>query len=201
MGPYHYKAQLIDYWAIDGSVLQVSGKLYFLFSAWQGATQNIWLSAMTNAWTVTGARTLLSEPSYAWEQEGTDSVNEGPVALYHAGRTFVTYSASQCASPGYKLGLLELIGTNPLVTAAWTKSAAPVFQTANGAYGAGHNGFFVSPDGKENWIVYHATANSAGSCWTDRTTRIQRFDWKSDGTPNFGAPLSLNTAIVVPSGE
>jgi GH43 family beta-xylosidase len=201
MGPYHFKAQLLNYWAIDGSILKVAARLFFMFSAWQGTTQNIWIMAMDNPWTVSGNRTLLSAPTYPWEQEGTDSVNEGPVALYHQGRTFVTYSGSQCASPGYKLGMLELIGSNPLLASAWRKSATPVFQAANGAFGPGHNGFFISPDGTENWLVYHATTNTAGSCWTDRTTRIQRIAWNADGTPDFGVPLPLTTNIAVPSGE
>lgn len=201
MGPYRYKAQLLSYWAIDGSILQAGGKLYFMFSAWQGSTQNVWLVAMTNPWTVTGERTLLTSPTYAWEKEGSDQVNEGPIALYHGGRTFVTYSASQCASPGYKLGMLELTGSNPLSTSSWRKSATAVFQGAGSAYGAGHNGFFVSPDGSEDWLVYHATTNANGSCWTDRTTRIQRFAWNADGTPNFGSPLPTSTDIPVPAGE
>jgi len=201
MGPYHYQGQLMDYWAIDGSVLVVGSSRYLLFSAWSGPTQNVWIIAMTNPWTVTGERTLLTAPTYAWEQEGSDPVNEGPVALYHGGRTFVVYSASQCADPGYKLGLLELTGTNPLAAGAWVKSASPVFQAANGAYGPGHNGFFVSPDGSEDWIVYHATTNPSGSCWTDRTTRVQRFTWNADGTPYFGEPLALDTDIAAPAGE
>src|SRR5690606_35531692 len=77
----------------------------------------------------------------------------------------------------------------------------PVVQAANGAYGSAHNGFFVSPDGSENWLVYHATTNPAGSCWTDRTTRIQPFTWNEDGTPQFGAPLPRDADIPVPSGE
>jgi GH43 family beta-xylosidase len=172
-----------------------------MFSAWDGPTQNIWIIRMTNPWTTTGNRTLLSWPEHAWEQEGSDSVNEGPEALIHGGRTFVTYSASQCADPGYKLGLLELTGSDPMNAAHWTKSAAPVFQTANGAYGSGHNGFFLSPDGTENWLVYHATTNANGSCWIDRTTRIQPITWSGDGTPDFGVPLPLSAEITVPSGE
>jgi GH43 family beta-xylosidase len=201
MGPYHMQGQLLNYWAIDGSILEHAGERYFMFSAWDGPTQNIWIIRMTNPWTTTGNRTLLSWPEHAWEQEGSDSVNEGPEALIHGGRTFVTYSASQCADPGYKLGLLELTGSDPMNAAHWTKSAAPVFQTANGAYGSGHNGFFLSPDGTENWLVYHATTNANGSCWIDRTTRIQPITWSGDGTPDFGQPLPLSAEITVPSGE
>jgi hypothetical protein len=34
-----------------------------------------------------------------------------------------------------------------------------------------------------------------------RTTRVQKFTWNADGTPNFGVPVSLDTALTVPSGE
>jgi GH43 family beta-xylosidase len=200
-GPYTYRGQLLNYWAIDGSVLEVGSSRYFMFSAWDGPTQNVWIIAMGSPWTVTGNRTLLTAPVHAWEREGSDPVNEGPAALYHDGRIFVTYSASQCADPGYKLGLLELTGSNPLDAGAWWKSTTPVFQAANNAYGPAHNGFFTSPDGTENWLVYHATTNSNGSCWTDRTTRIQAFTWNANGLPNFGSPLALSTDILAPAGE
>lgn len=201
MGPYTYKAQLLNYWAIDGSILEHGDSLYFMFSAWEGPTQNSYIQAMTNPWTLTGNRTRLTMPDYDWEKEGTAQVNEGPEPLYHEGRTFVTYSASQCGSPGYKLGLLELTGTDPMNPSHWWKSPTPVFQAANGNYGTGHNGFFMSPDGTENWIVYHGVSNPNGSCWIDRTTRAQPFGWHENGLPDFGEPLSLSTDILAPSGE
>lgn len=201
MGPYTYKAQLLNYWAIDGSILQHDGNLYFMFSAWDGPTQNSYIQAMTNPWTLTGNRTRLTMPDYAWEKEGTAQVNEGPEPLYHEGRTFVTYSASQCGSPGYKLGLLELTGSDPMNAGHWWKSSTPVFQAANGNYGTAHNGFFMSPDGTEYWIAYHGVSNPNGSCWIDRTTRIQPFGWQENGLPDFGEPLSLDTDIFAPSGE
>jgi hypothetical protein len=43
--------------------------------------------------------------------------------------------------------------------------------------------------------------NAADGCWTRRTTRIQRFEWNPDGTPNFGTLLPLTTEVRVPSGE
>ncbi len=201
MGPYTYRSQLLNYWAIDGSILEVDGNLYFMFSAWEGPTQNVYIQAMSNPWTLTGSRTRLTMPDYDWEKEGTAQVNEGPEPLYHDGRTFVTYSASQCGSPGYKLGLLELTGTSPTNAQHWWKSSTPVFQAANGNYSTAHNGFFISPDGTEHWLVYHGVSNPAGSCWIDRTTRIQPFSWRENGLPDFGEPLALDTEIYAPSGE
>jgi len=65
----------------------------------------------------------------------------------------------------------------------------------------GHNGFFKSPDGTEDWIVYHADSSADGACDMDRSTRAQKFTWNPDGTPNFGAPVALGTPLAVPSGE
>jgi GH43 family beta-xylosidase len=143
---------------------------------------------------------LISTPTYDWEiQDGR--VNEGPEVLRHDGQTFIIYSASACWGPHYKLGTLTYNGGDPLKQASWIKSPEPVFQAANGVYGPAHNGFFKSPDGKEDWIVYHANDSISGGCDVRRTTRIQKFTWNSDGTPNFGEPLPLDTTIVVPSGE
>ena len=50
-------------------------------------------------------------------------------------------------------------------------------------------------------MVYHANNSSSGGCDMNRTTRAQKFTWNADGTPNFGTPASLSTALPVPSGE
>jgi len=203
MGPYTYKARLydsIDGWAIDTSVLQLNGSLYLLFSAWSGHYQNIYIASMSNPWTVSGNRVLLSSPTYSWEQQN-GNVDEGPVALQRNGNTFIVYSASHCNGPNYKLGMLTYTGSDPLSTNSWTKSANPVFQGANGVYSPGHNTFFKSPDGKEDWIVYHGNSSASGGCDMNRAPRIQKFTWNRDGTPNFGSPISTSTDLAVPSGE
>lgn len=203
MGPYTYKGHVHDSndtWAIDASVVTIDGILYFLFSAWEGDNQNIYIAGMSNPWTMKGSRVRLSQPSYDWEKR-LANVNEGPVALQYGGKTFVAYSASACWGPSYSIGLLTLTGSNPLVAGSWTKSAVPVFSSANSVYGPAHNGFFRSPDGTEDWIVYHANSSSEGVCDTRRTTRAQKFTWNSDGSPNFGLPVATATALPVPSGE
>lgn len=203
MGPYTYKARLhdsMDGWAIDHTVLELDGSLYLLFSAWHFSNQNIYIAPMSNPWTISGERVLLSTPDYAWEKQD-GRVNEGPEILQHDGQTFVVYSASACWGPNYKLGLLTYSGGDPLEAGSWVKSPEPVFEAGNGVYGPAHNGFFKSPDGKEDWIVYHANESRFGASDTHRTTRIQKFTWNSDGTPNFGTPISIDTDIVVPAGE
>lgn len=68
----------------------------------------------------------------------------------------------------------------------------------SGAYGTGHNGFFKSPDGTEDWIIYHARNAPGGG---GRNARIQKFTWNTDGSPDFGIPAKIGYPVEKPSGE
>ncbi|WP_327592991.1 family 43 glycosylhydrolase [Streptomyces chartreusis] len=210
MGPYTYKGSLTGSnltpggWLIDASLLRANNRLYLVGSGFvDGSTQSLVIAPLSNPYTLASSTfTVISGPTLDWERSGSP-VNEGPEPLYHDGRTFLTYSASSCQTADYKLGRLELTGTDPLSPASWTKKQTPVFQRSdtNGVYGPGHNGFFTSPDGTENWIVYHANSASNGGCGNGRTTRAQEFTWNADGTPNLGTPVALGTTLPGPSGE
>jgi GH43 family beta-xylosidase len=93
-------------------------------------------------------------------------------------------------------------GADPMDSAAWTKSDRPVFwQNPDGhAYGTGHNGFFPSPDGRQNWIIYHANPGPNQGCGNQRSPRVQPFTWNPDSTPNFGRPVPLGQPLEKPSG-
>jgi GH43 family beta-xylosidase len=210
MGTYTYKGSLTGSnltpggWLIDASVLKANNQLYLVGSGFiNGSTQSLVIAPMSNPYTLaSNTFSIISSPTLDWERSGSP-VNEGPEPLYRNGRTFLTYSASFCGTADYKLGQLELTGSDPLSAASWTKKQTPVFQRsdANSVYGPGHNGFFTSPDGTENWIVYHANSASNGGCGNGRTTRAQEFTWNADGTPNFGTPVALGTTLPGPSGE
>ncbi|SDO69082.1 family 43 glycosylhydrolase [Lentzea jiangxiensis] len=201
MGPYAFKADLGNTWELDPSILQHNGKLYLMGSAMDG-TQSLTITPMSNPYTISGARRTISQPTLAWERQ-TAAVNEGAEPLYRGGRTMIVYSASACWGPDYKLGLLTLTGTDPLNRAHWTKSPNPVFQRndEHGVFGPGHNGFFKSPDGTEDWIVYHGNTSTSAGCGMERSTRAQKFTWNADGTPNFGTPVPLGVQLPAPSGE
>ena len=99
--------------------------------------------------------------------------------------------------------LVTYQGGDPLLPSSWEKHPEPVFQRSdeNDVYGSAHNGFFMSPDGTENWIVYHANDSTTGGCDDGRTTHVQPFTWNEDGTPEFGEPIAKTTVIDAPSGD
>ncbi len=206
MGPYTFKADLLDptadnTWELDPSIMQLNGKLYLLGTYYNGAQPNF-IRELSNPWTAAGTRRLLSTPTYGWETSG-GAVNEGAEVLQRNGRTFIIFSASHCSTPDYKLGMLTWNGGDPLNSSSWVKSPQPVFQRsdANRVFGPGHNGFFTSPDGTEDWIVYHANSSASGGCDMNRSTRAQKFTWNADGTPNFGTPVATGVRLPAPSGE
>ncbi len=197
-----------DKWAIDGTVLEQNNQLYFIWSGWEGnvdVKQNLYIAKMLNPWTIEGERVMISSPTYNWETIGSPDVNEGPGVLKNSsGKVFLTYSASGCWNDDYSIGLLTLKdGGDPLVAQNWTKTPMPVFtkNPSGGAFGPGHNAFFKSPDGTEDWILYHANPASGQGCGNARSPRMQKFTWNADGTPNFGQPVSIGAAIKKPSGE
>ena len=205
-GAYTLKGKIAattDRWAIDGTVMQrPDGSLYFVWSGWMGTSpgaQHLFIAPMSNPWTISGERTLLSAPFSGWEDVGW-AVNEGPVALQRGGQTFIVYSASGGSTPDYCLGLLTNTDGQLLNPASWRKSPGCVFSRTESVFGPGHNSFVKSPDQTEDWLIYHARDTAIHS-WEGRTARAQKFTWNADGTPNFGRPVAAGVAIAVPSGE
>lgn len=208
-----------DNWAIDPTVFENRGQLYVLWSGWATHTddgvRSIYMARMKNPWTIQGSRIRLSTPEYSWEKFGDlhdaratllvphNDVNEGPEILQHDGKIFLVYSASGCWTDHYALGMMTASAAGDLMNpASWKKSVQPVFwsSTAAHAYGPGHNSFFPSPDGKQEWILYHANPQPGQGCGGNRQPRAQAFHWNADGSPDFGRPVPLNQPIAKPSG-
>lgn len=195
-------------WAIDGTPFEHNGELYFMWSGWEGnvnVSQNLYIVKMANPWTAIGPRRLLSKPEHDWETRGgKPAINEGPQFLKRDGKIFVIYSASGCWTDDYALGMLWIDTSSDLLDASqWTKHPEPVFSkdTTSQTFGPGHNSFFRSPDGTEDWIIYHANPASKQGCGGKRSPRMQPYNWTADGFPRFGRPIAPGTPIPVPSGE
>jgi GH43 family beta-xylosidase len=193
-----------DRWAIDGTVLDLGGRLYFVWSGWErteDVSQLLYIAPMANPWTLSGPRVEISRPTHPWETRGAPpSVNEGPQVLVRGRTVFLIYSASGSWTDHYCLGLLRASADADLLDpSSWAKHPHPVFESGNGIVGPGHCSFTVSPDGTEDWLLYHA-AKFPGAGW-DRSVRAQRFAWGADGAPRFDRPAPPNAPITLPRGE
>jgi GH43 family beta-xylosidase len=204
LSEYTFKGKIAaatDKWAIDGTVLVTdNGNKYFIWSGWEGNTnvrQNLYIARMSNPYTIAGERVEISRPAFSWETNASPHVNEGPEVLKKDGVIHLIYSAGGSWTDDYCLGRLTCTTGDVMNPAAWQK-AGPVFTKTATSYGPGHASFVPSPDGTENWIVYHANQFS-GSSWGGRSIRTQPFTWDGS-TPVFGAPVKYGALLPEPSG-
>ncbi|MHA6530517.1 glycoside hydrolase family 43 protein [Paenibacillus sp. BAC0078] len=201
-GTWVEKGQVKTAWesfALDATAFQHKGVLYYVWAQKDPEIEgnsNLYISEMSNPWTLRGKQTMISTPEHPWEIIGF-KVNEGAAVLQRNGRIFISFSAS-ATDHNYCMGLLAADENSDLLDAAsWTKHPEPVFQTTeeNGQFGPGHNSFTVDEDGGDV-IVYHARnyKEITGDPLYDpnRHTRVQAFGWKKDGTPDFGVPVKDN---------
>jgi GH43 family beta-xylosidase len=199
-----------DRWAIDATTFELRGQHYLVWSGWKGTVdgeQDLFIAHMKDPHTIDSPRTLISQPTYDWEMHGDLSgrhvnVNEGPEFLAHGTKMFIVYSASGCWTDFYSLGAIEADShADPLDAKSWTKIDHPLLSTdaAAHAYSPGHNGFFKSPNGKQDWIIYHANPEPGQGCGDVRSPRIQRFTWGKDGVPDFGKPVALEERLDKPA--
>lgn len=214
LGDWKFKGKVAapsDKWAIDADIFEYKDQLYMIWSGWEGdenGQQDIFIAKMKNPYTIDGERVKISSPVNEWERNIGDGpkvyVNEGPQFLQHGDDIFIIFSASGCWTDNYSLGLLKFTGTDNLLDAsAWEKDPEPYFTQSpeNGVYGPGHNSFFKSPDGTEDWILYHANPNPGDGCGGNRSPRMQKIEWNEDGSPDFGKPVAVGTALELPSGS
>ncbi|MCX6953541.1 MAG: family 43 glycosylhydrolase [Verrucomicrobia bacterium] len=203
----HLDTKADNRWAIDATILEHKGRRYVIWSGWEDTRDEQWLyiATLANPWTVSSNRVrLAANGDFLWERVDEKLTGRGlaeaPEVLTRNGRVFVTYSCSGSWQPSYKLGMLTLAPDgDPMNPAAWTKGPQPVFQSDEKTFGVGHNCFVTSPDGREDWLVYHSKVNRSNG-W-QRTLRLQPFRWNADGTPNFGSPVPAGTLLPVPSGQ
>ncbi|AIQ63106.1 alpha-N-arabinofuranosidase [Paenibacillus stellifer] len=203
-GTWVEKGQVKTAWesfALDATSFEHKGKLYYVWAQKDPdipGNSNLYISEMSNPWTLTGKQTMITKPEYDWETIGF-SVNEGPAVLKRNGRIFMTFSAS-ATDFNYCMGLLWADEDADLLEASsWNKLSHPVFTTneENGQYGPGHNSFTVGENG-EDILIYHARnyKEIVGDPLYDpnRHTRAQVFGWNEEGLPVFGIPVKDSAA-------
>jgi GH43 family beta-xylosidase len=193
-------------WAIDPTIFKNDGRDYIVWSGWPGdkdGVQDLYLAEMKNATKTKGRAVLISTPTYEWERFGNPKVNEGPEILKHDSKLFLIYSGSWCGTDQYTLGaLVASADSNLLDPSSWKKIDHPFLASSPEAqaFGTGHNTFFKSPDGTQDWILYHANPAPNEGCGPYRSPRAQPFSWGSDGLPIFGPPVPVGKKLPKPSG-
>ncbi len=198
-----------SFFALDATTFEHQGVHYLVWAESDpsfDANTVIYIAPMSNPWTLAERGVRISAPEYDWERVGY-AVNEGPAVLKQNGKIFITYSAS-ATDANYCMGLLSADDSSDLLDpSSWTKSREPVFRSANGVYGPGHNQFTTTPDGSVDLLVYHGRdyEHIAGDPLDDpnRATRVQPIAWNPDGTPNLGSPQTdgvLTIDLEPPAG-
>lgn len=184
----------MDTFCLDATTFKHEGVLYYLWAQKDDGIRgnsNLYIAPMKDPVTLGGRPVRLSVPEYEWEQRGF-RVNEGPAAIRHDGRIFMTYSAS-ATDENYAMGLLWANAeANLLDPASWHKSPDPVLTSSPGhsVFGPGHNSFTVAEDGRTDMLVYHARTYmeiEGDPLWNpDRHTFVKPLTWDADGMPVFG---------------
>lgn len=203
-GTWVEKGQIHTHWesfSLDATTFEHNGIRYLVWAQHDpaiGGNTNLYIAEMENPYSIRGKQVMISKPEYDWEKIGY-LVNEGASVIKRNGRIFISYSAS-ATDHHYAMGLLTASQDSDLLDAgSWSKSLVPVFKSANGVYGPGHNSFTISQDGTD-LLVYHGRdykeINGDPLRDPNRHTRVQPLRWNSDGTPNFSEPTANGTIFI-----
>ncbi len=210
--------------ALDGTVLEVGEKRYFIYSANVGSdprynpnnidqsSQRLFICEMADATTLMGDRILLPAGGAAFEHRQNDignSICEGPQVFQKDGKVFLIYSTDQSNHDWYQECLLYADADSDLLDpASWTKYPGPLLtksdELSDQALAPGHGTVVESPDGSEFWLVYHAYYRGNRDSFTGdqegRYTRILKVEWDENGLPIFGDPGHLGDLVEQASG-
>ena len=177
------------------------------YLAWTGARagvdfqRRLFVATLTDAFTVQGPGIEIASAVEAWETDVSSSL-EAPAIVERGGVRMLVYAASSCISVERSLGVLvQDAEDSPLDAASWTRRDTPwmVSSTTQGTHAPGQPGFVTSPDGTEDWLVYHAAATPTGGCGAQRALHLNRVRWLPDG-PAVDGPTGPTTPIAAPGG-
>ena len=194
-------------WAIDMTVFDLNGKRYAVWSGWDEVgsdRQYLYIAPMNSPTKLGGRRVRICDnDDFLWERIQPDAnkrgLNEAPQVFQAKGKTSIVYSCGASWLPTYKLGLLELVGEDPLKPESWKKRPQPVFTGTDSTYGVGHSCFVQSLDRKNWWHIFHAKRDREPG-WR-RSIFAQPMLVGKRGYPLLGVPLEPGSVLRKPSGE
>jgi GH43 family beta-xylosidase len=182
-----------DRWAIDGTILKYGGRLYMIWSGWDNTVndrQNLYIAEMSNPYTISSKRVLISTPEYDWEKidcigDGKTKpfINEGPFAhVCKDDLKGLFYSASGSWANHYCIGYLKFVGTDPMNPESWVKQPFPALSIHDGWNGPGHCSVFN--DGEKDYMAFHTYDEGATGGWSNVHAVVAPFTMK-DGKITF----------------
>lgn len=172
------------------------------FLAWSGRragldfTNRIFVARLLDAFTVEGPGVELAEPIEEWEGGSLQS----PSVLERGDRRILVYATASCIAAERSLGLLaQPASASPLDP--WQSSPDPWLEAdpVQATWSPGQPGFVTSPDGREDWLVYHAATASLLGCGDERAMHLNRVTWTPDGAVLEG-PTGAGTPLPTPGG-
>lgn len=203
MGPYRFAGQLElgDYMSIDGTVMELpDGRLIFIYMRKSENMNTLYMAPMSSPTKICAEPVMLTKPEYPWEAD----ITEGPFPIVRNGKVSLMYAANAAHLPEYCLGLLHCTDPeNILDPNVWVKEPEPILVGREDVIGPGHACIVSSPDGTEDWLLFHSKFDydcTLPGGW-NRVINLLRVQWDQRGRPTF-APLSARgEALAVPSGE
>lgn len=145
--------------SLDTTVFENKGEWYCVWAEKVGVGKqisNLYIAKLETPTKLATVQVLLTTPDYDWER-GDFWVNEGPFALHHEGKIFLTFSASDTGI-SYCVGMLEISEDADLLDPnQWNKRRYPVLKTNENlkVYGPGHSCFTEDENGN-TILVFHA---------------------------------------------
>ncbi|MBQ7010703.1 MAG: hypothetical protein IJN63_03265, partial [Clostridia bacterium] len=204
-----------EIWAAGQTDARINGQLYCLWVSEvtepNHRYQTLNISKMKNPWSLTGPTAIVCKPTESWEKGGATYApnNEGKiwpevvegiaVATAPDGNTYMLYAGSGYWTPYYCIAQQKLVGDDPAVYENWYKYPQPLVTKSDELNGTGHNCFTISPDGKTNFIVYHAYVGTDTN--SGRYMIAETYTFTEDGIKigdGDGHPAELEKVFSVP---
>lgn len=178
--------------SLDATVFENKGEHYYVWAEKVSVgpqISNLYIARMHSPTQLETIQVMLTTPDYDWERVGF-WVNEGASAVRHAGRIYLTYSASETGAC-YCMGMLSASEDDDLLDPrSWKKERHPVLKTdaSLGIYGPGHNSFTTDEQGNDV-MVYHArtTDKIEGNPLynPNRHAMLMKIKWDEQDRPIF----------------
>lgn len=209
LGPFTWKADLTDYFAIDPHVIIQEEHLFIFFAAnIQENCKNgrsgtvIWMDELDTPYKMSGNAQVVLLPTIDEEifaknrfGDGRDwHTLEGPCFLSDGEWNWILYSGNAYTSPDYFVGYAAGKNVLDLRNTAFVKQPdegkyVPLLHAGNGVEGTGHNSVTQAPDHITPVIVYHGrkTGEITDETQDDRKMYLD-YIWRDGNEIKTNAP-------------